>query len=129
MSFWENDFVQIAEFTDSLLDNYVNKDFIIDVLKEMKSLRKRVPINPGIVAMCARNVVKEVKAEEVEKEKMYLVRTVDGKEYYGEAHIPGDKVMVENFEIPSKEVKGIYTINRKTLEELWPTLVFEVRER
>ena len=129
MSFWENDFVQMQDFTDSLLESYENQEFIIDVLKEIGSLRKRVPINPGIVAMCARNIIKAVKPEEVDKNDKHLVVTIDGNEYYGETHITPEMVVVENYEIPQKEVSKIVALNMKTLEELWPTLVFDIREK
>ncbi len=129
MSYWENEFVGILDYIDSLFVRYRNMEFIADVIREASLLRKRVPILPGIVAMCLGSVTKEIKPEEIEQAQKYLF-VLEEEEIYGVAEkVSGDSVSVSGKKIGKNMIIKTVKINASTLEEIWPTLVYEVKER
>jgi uncharacterized protein (UPF0335 family) len=129
MAYLENEFEDIMNLIDRIINEYKNREFIIDALKEISNLRKKLSINPGLVAMCAGSMIEKIKAEEIEEERKYLIRAIDGKEYYGIARANDSTIFVENYEIPLRDVSEIFIINDKTIEKFWPTLLFEVRKK
>ncbi len=128
MSFWETEFVGILDFIDNLIVKYKNKDFIIGVLEEVKRIRKIVPLNPGIVSMCAYNIIKPVEKEDFDNGE-YLVITKGKEEYFGHTKSDAENLYIDNFTIPREEIHSIFYIKRDTVEEFWPTLIHEVREK
>ncbi|MCD6578661.1 hypothetical protein J7L48_04235 [bacterium] len=128
MAFWETEFVGLMDFIDNLIVKYKNKDFILSVLKELKRIRNIVPLNPGIVSMCAYGIIKPAEKEEFENGE-YLVITKNEEEYFGHTKSDTENIYIENFTIPRGEIANIYYIKRDTVEEFWPTLIHEVREK
>ena len=129
MVFWESEFVNVLNIIDGMRERFDNDEFIGDIISEIKNLRARVPVSPGIVAMCAGSIVAPGDIEEIKENRKYLVKSNKGEEYYDYVHTSDSYLFVGNFELGREEIEDIFYIRTDTLEDFWPTLVHKVREK
>lgn len=121
MTWKESEEGAILDFVGEFL-KFDHPVLLREILREALRIRKRVPIYPGIVVQCLEHILD--KREPAEGEEAVLFS--GGEVFFGKVFVEnGEKFILDELKgkIPLKgEVKRF---NRRTFEELWPTLVFE----
>ncbi|MDD3626447.1 MAG: hypothetical protein PHV06_03940 [bacterium] len=126
MSFSENDFPGLITQLERASGAYPDPGFSLEVVKEIIRIFKRVPLYPGIAAGCSFKIVKEISPEILKEGDFTLVFPKKGQPFSGKVKSVGkDRIDLASKEnIKTADVKKVLVINKKVLEEDWPTLIF-----
>ena len=137
MTFKDSDFPDVIEDLQNILDRCENPLVAFEVLKEAFRTYFRIPYYPGLVTMCTGAMVKDEKPDELQAGEFVAFKQ-NGSYFFGKVKkIDDNKLELERVtELEQKEscsvdlskVAQLQKFNFQTLEELWPTLVFEGKE-
>jgi len=139
MTFEESELQKLVDEIIGLLERYRDDPGALDViLSELKSLYRKVPIYPGIIANCLPMVVKSTKPEQLKVGDEVSILTKDNRILTGKVSsiAQGDIKIVDCHEyggqkssgecnIPLSNLKEARLFTRDILHKEWPDLDFE----
>ncbi|MCK4667828.1 hypothetical protein KAU33_13810 [Candidatus Dependentiae bacterium] len=125
MSFSESDFPGLISLIEGTLKKYKNSDFAVALVNEIIRVYNRVPLYPGIAGMCAGTMAQTVTPDKIKAGDEVLVELEGSPSQFGTVkEISSDEITVGNSKISISETVSILKLNKNTLEEIWPTLIF-----
>ncbi|HDS09011.1 MAG TPA: hypothetical protein ENN73_02185 [Firmicutes bacterium] len=126
MSFSENDFPGLIAQLEKAAGAYPDPAFSLEIVREIIRIFKRVPLYPGIAAACANKIVAETQAGKLKRGNFITVFPLKGVPFSGKVKSISEKEIKldGNKTASTKNIKKIFVINTKVLEEDWPTLIF-----
>jgi len=138
LTFEESELQKLVDEIISLLEKYRNDPGTLDViLSELKSLYRKVPIYPGIIANCLPMVVKSIEPKQLKVGDEVSLLTKDNRILVGKISnvAQGDIKIVDCYEyegqkssgecnIPLSNLKEARLFTRDILHKEWPDLDF-----
>lgn len=125
MSFSESDYPGLISLIEGTLKKYKNSDFAVALVNEIIRVYNRVPLYPGIAGMCAGTMAQTVTPDKIQAGDEVLVEFKDSASRFGVVkEISSDEIRVGDLKISILEITNTLKLNKNTLEEIWPTLIF-----
>jgi len=138
MTFEESELQKLVDEIISLLEKYCDDPGALSViLSELKSLYRKVPIYPGIIANCLPMVVKSIEPKQLKMGDEVSILTKDDRILVGKISsiAQGDIKMVNCYEygkqksygecnVPLANLKEARLFTRDILHKEWPDLDF-----
>jgi len=139
LTFEESELQKLVDEIIGLLEKYRDDPGSLDViLSELKSLYRRVPIYPGIIANCLSMVVKSIEPKQLKIGDEVSLLTKDNRILTGKISsvMQGEIKIVDCYEyggqklsdecnIPLANLKEARLFTREILHKEWPDLDFE----
>jgi len=139
LTFEESELQKLVDEIIRLLEKYRDDPGSLDViLSELKSLYRKVPIYPGIIANCLSMVVKSIEPKQLKIGDKVSLLTKDNRILTGEISsvTQGEIKIIDCYEyggqkssdecnIPLANLKEARLFTREILHKEWPDLDFE----
>ena len=138
MTYQESEYSKLLTELLKFIEKFENPYMAVEILKEVGKINGQIPIYPGIVVTCFKDMVKKAdKSAPMEKGVKVAVNvgenrifgTLVGKDV-GELFLENVFVMkpVDNLKVPLDDIDQVYEFKTDVLKTLWPSLVFDKKE-
>ncbi|MEW6040077.1 MAG: hypothetical protein AB1633_00970 [Elusimicrobiota bacterium] len=133
MTFKESEHINIIERLAGLSDADIPMD---EIIKETWKLERRIPLYPGIVVMCMNSVIENDEPGKLKPGEKVILTTGKGQYVGTIKEISDDEIILQDatfykredkVSVKKNELGRVEKINKKTLEKVWPSLVFKER--
>jgi len=139
LTFEESELQKLVDEIIGLLEKYRDDPSSLDaILSELKSLYRKVPIYPGIIANCLSMVVKSIEPKQLKIGDEVSLLTKDNRILAGKISsvTQGEIKIIDCYEyggqkssdecnIPFANLKEARLVTREILHKEWPDLDFE----
>lgn len=139
MTFEESELQKLVDEIIRLLENYRDDPGALDViLSELKSLYRKIPIYPGIIAYCLPMVVKPIEPKQLKGGDEVSILTKDNRILVGkissvtqgeikimDCYEHGGQKLSNECNVPLANLKEARLFTREILHKEWPDLDFE----
>lgn len=132
MTFKETEYIDILQFIFEVVkrDDVDLKKF----LTESEKFFKKSPLYPGIILMCMKNLINEIKFNEIKVGDFVVINTYKETISGDVKSIQNKKIVINegrkenqiaNYELNQDDIKKIIVLNKNVFSKLWPSLVFK----